>query len=340
MFPKKIVLGWMVLLSLTFFLQTATGAELTVYASDSFTSKGSLGELLKQKFEKINGIKVTYVSFPSTGEALNQIAIEQKQTHADLLVGVDNSLIARAKQLGAFLPLEIKGVKNIRPELLFDRELHFVPYDYGYLTFVFDKTRTQLPSTVSLQKLALDPAFRSKIVIEDPRTSSIGLGFLVFAHEVFDKAGYVQFWKNLSRQLLSVAPSWSSAYGLFLKKEAELVLSYTTSPAYHIEKENKHDIQAVVFSEGNYRQIEGAGIVKYTKKPELAKKWIEFLLSKNIQDEVATHNWMYPILENANVPASFAKLPKVTKVVQPDPIKIESSKKSWLREWASLMGKP
>ena len=46
-------------------------------------------------------------------------------------------------------------------------------------------------------------------------------------------------WAKLKDRVLTVTPGWSEAYGLFTKGEAPMVLSYTTSPAYHMIAE-KH----------------------------------------------------------------------------------------------------
>ena len=112
---------------------------------------------------------------------------------------------------------------------------------------------------------------RKKLVIQDPRTSSIGLSFLLWTQALFPGKAFDEIWKGLSRQVLTVAPSWTGAYGLFLKKEAEFVVSYTTSPAYHREKEKQDFIKAIPFPEGHYRQVEGAAIVKHSKKQKNTK---------------------------------------------------------------------
>ena len=41
-------------------------------------------------------------------------------------------------------------------------------------------------------------------------------------------------WAGLADNIVTVTPGWSEAYGLFLEGEADMVLSYTTSPAYHL----------------------------------------------------------------------------------------------------------
>ena len=41
-------------------------------------------------------------------------------------------------------------------------------------------------------------------------------------------------WEKLAPKILTVTKGWSEVYGLFTDGEADLVLYYTTSSAYHI----------------------------------------------------------------------------------------------------------
>lgn len=76
------------------------------------------------------------------------------------------------------------------------------------------------------------------MIYEDPRTSTPGLGLLLWMQKVYgDKAPAA--WQQLAKKTVTVTKGWSEAYGLFLKGEGDLVLSYTTSPAYHLIEEKK-----------------------------------------------------------------------------------------------------
>ncbi len=78
---------------------------------------------------------------------------------------------------------------------------------------------------------------------------------------------------KLAAKTVTVTKGWSEAYGLFLKGESDLVLSYTTSPAYHIIEEKKDNYAAANFSEGHYLQVEVAARTVASKQPELAEKF-------------------------------------------------------------------
>ncbi len=79
-------------------------------------------------------------------------------------------------------------------------------------------------------------------------------------------------WEKLAKKTVTVTKGWSEAYGLFLKGESDLVLSYTTSPAYHIMEEKKDNYAAADFTEGHYMQVEVAGQLATSKQPKLAEE--------------------------------------------------------------------
>lgn len=323
---------------LLFLVPCARAAEtVTVYAYDSFSGKGGLGPWIAETLEKRHGIRTTFVSFASAGEALNQVAIEGKSTRADVVVGIDQSLLGRAREIGAFEKTAIPA--TIPEELRFDAEGRIAPFDYGYLTLVYDSRRTPPPKDVSLRGIARTKSLVKRIAVEDPRTSSIGLGFLLWTHALYRDKELDGFWSDFTDKIATLAPGWSGAYALFLKKEADLVVSYTTSPAYHVEKEKSDAIRGLVFPEGHYRQIEGAGLVARPVRKAAAARWLELLLSTEAQERVPTTQWMYPAAKNIALPKSFADLPPV-KAVGLDVETIARSKREWVRRWEARFARP
>jgi thiamine transport system substrate-binding protein len=170
----------------------------------------------------------------------------------------------------------------------------------------------------------LNPIWERRLLLEDPRTSTPGLAFLLYTEKVLGGGGEVwKFWKKLSRQWLAMTVGWEGAYGLFLKKEAPLVWSYLTSQAYHEENGDlagdKRRFQTLLFEEGQPYQLEGAAIVKGSlKSPEdriLARRFLEYLISTEVQKKIPKKLWMYPVLEGVEIPKSFQNLPKSIKLI-------------------------
>lgn len=290
-------------------------AELTVYTYDSFTGAGSLGESLSAISKKKTGCTTKFVPFATAGEALSQVALEGAVTKADIVVGVDQSLRARADQL-SFDELPPSLFSKLQAGLVPKTSRRWLPFDYGYLSIVYDDRRKDNPPQgMTLMGFATHPSYKKRLVLEDARTSSLGRSLLWWTQSVFPGDAFGKFWTGLFQQVLTVSPGWSAAYGLFLSQEADFVFSYTTSPAYHIEKEMNSHIKAMVFPEGNFRQIEMAGILKGSKQKKCAVKWLELLGSKKIQTEVPRRQWMYPAREGVKLPPSFKSLPLPSKVI-------------------------
>ncbi len=309
--------------------------ELTVYTYDSFTGAGSLGESLSALSKKKTGCTTKFVPFATAGEALSQVALEGPKTAADILVGVDQSLRARADAL-AFDELPPSLFSKLQSGLEPKASRRWLPFDYGYLSIVYDDRRKDVPPPgMTLMGFATHPAYKKRLVLEDARTSSLGRSLLTWTQSVFPKAEYATFWTSLFQQVLTVSPGWSAAYGLFLSQEADFVFSYTTSPAYHIEKELNPHIKAMIFPEGNFRQIEMAGILKSSKQKKCAVKWLELLSSTKIQSEVPRRQWMYPARSGVKLPTSFTSLPVPTKVIDA-PENAAQADAELVRQWTQF----
>ena len=126
---------------------------------------------------------------------------------------------------------------------------------------------------------------------------------------------------------------WSESYALFLKGEVDMVLSYTTSPAYHAVAENNPNYAFAEFSEGHLPQIEVAGIVKTSQQQDLARKFLAYVTSPAAQKAIATTNWMYPIIDlGSELPAAFNDQPKPAKVLSIDEATITANKGKWIDE--------
>jgi thiamine transport system substrate-binding protein len=312
------------------------GAQVTVYTYDSFAGKGTLGELMAARSEAATGCTTRYVTFSTAGEALNQLAVDGKKVRADVLVGVDQTLLKRAREVANFEPLGTPSFHGVDTTLAFDETQRFLPFDYGYLAVVYDDRRKNPPSAgTTFADFSQNPLYHKRMVLEDPRTSSLGRSLLVWSQLLFPGKRNAIFWKDMRSQTLTVSPGWSAAYGLFLNGEVDFTVSYTTSPAYHIEKEGNSHIRAVIFPEGNYRQVETVAVHARAPQKECAKKWADLLLSAEIQKELPLLQWMYPAREKIALPRSFTKLPSVAKVLDGGSQALNLDRKA-LKDWAAV----
>lgn len=316
------------------FLATATMAQaqdvpvLTVYTYDSFVTDWGPGPAIEAAFEATCGCDLVFSGHGDGAALLARLLLEGPRTDADVVLGLDTNLIVGATQTQAFaehglamdLDLPIDWVDPI-----------FVPYDFGYFAFV-GNAGGQAPTT--FEALA---ASDLKIVIQDPRSSTPGLGLLMWVEAAYgDRSG--EIWAGLADNIVTVTPGWSEAYGLFLEGEADLVLSYTTSPSYHIIAEEDDTKVALTFDEGHYMQIEVAAKVAVTDQPELADAFLAFMLSAGFQDVIPTTNWMFPaVMPDAGLPDGFADPSDVATALFLDPIAAQAARDEAIAEWRAAL---
>jgi len=316
-------------------LPAAAKDTLTIYTYDSFTADWGPGPLVKKAFEAECDCTVKFVGLEDGVAILNRLKLEGGKSNADIALGLDQNLIAEAEATGFFAPAGIDTSALKLPIAWSDKT--FVPYDYGDFAVVYDSDKIKTPPK-SLDELVNGDA-NQKIVLEDPRTSTPGLGFLLWMKAVYgDKAGAA--WAKLAKRVLTVTPGWSEAYGLFTKGEVPMVLSYTTSPAYHIMEEKTHRYKAAAFAEGQYLQVEVAGLLAASQHKALARKFLAFMISPGFQDVIPTTNWMFPAGKTSKpLPAAFDELVKPTKTLMLPPKEVAAKRKAWIAEWLNAMSK-
>ncbi len=311
----------------------AADKTLTVYTYESFVSEWGPGPKVKEAFEKTCACTVEFVGVADGVALLTRLKLEGETSKADVVLGLDTNLVEEAKQTGLF---EANGVdaSAVKVPGGFSDDV-FLPYDYGHFAVIYDTETIKTPPTSLKELVEGDPS--QKIVIQDPRTSTPGLGLLLWVKSVYgDKAP--EAWAKLKDRVLTVTPGWSEAYGLFTKGEAPMVLSYTTSPAYHMVAEETDRYQAAEFSEGHYIQIEVAGLLKNAPEKELARQFLAFMLQPGFQDTIPTNNWMMPVAATTELlPEAFGKLvePKTTFLMSP--AEVATNRQAWIDEWLKAM---
>ncbi|WP_374368235.1 thiamine ABC transporter substrate binding subunit [Dongia sp.] len=306
---------------------------LTVYTYNSFTSEWGPGPTLETAFEAQCACDLQWVALEDGASLLARLKLEGKNTKADVVLGLDTNLTAETKATGLIAP---HGVDLAGLALPIDwRDENFVPYDWGYFSFVYDSEKLPNPPA-SFEALA-DGKDEPKILIQDPRTSTPGLGLVMWLREIYgDKAP--EIWAGIKPKILTVTKGWSESYGLFTEGEAPIVLSYTTSPAYHQIVESSDRYKAMIFPEGHYMQIEVAARISESRQPDLARSFLAFLVSPEAQKVLPTTNYMYPVRDiGADLPQAFIDLPKPEKSLLLSAEDAAQNRDAWIREWLGIV---
>jgi thiamine transport system substrate-binding protein len=308
-------------------VSAADTETLTVYTYDSFAADWGPGPTIEAAFEAQCECDLKLVALDDGVSILNRLRLEGKNTKADVVLGLDNNLMAEAKATGLLAEHQINTDSVTLPGGWNDTT--FVPYDFGYFAFVYNKEKVANPPK-SLKEL-VEIRNDLKIIYQDPRTSTPGQGLLLWMKSVYGD-DTAQAWKQLAKKTVTVTKGWSEAYSMFLEGESDLVLSYTTSPAYHLIAEKDDRFAAANFSEGHYMQVEVAAKVKNTANNKLADEFLAFILNDKFQSAMPTGNWMYPVTD-VKQPDGFETLTVPNKGLSFSSQEISQQRKSWIREW-------
>ena len=317
-----------IVLSLLLLATVVKAEKITIYTYDSFVSEWGPGPIIEKQFEEAYQVDLDLVAVDSAATLLNKVILEVSNTKADIVLGLDMNLFDSAKKTDLFDKHSLTNLNDkLNLPISWESKL-FVPYNYGYFAFVYNNKNLKNPP-VSMDELI--NSTEARIVIQDPRTSTPGLGLLTWMKALYGDEAQNN-WSKLNKKIISVTKGWTDAYyNFFMAGEADIVLSYTSSPAAHIMFEENYDISASTFTEGNYISVEFAGILKSSTNKEMANNFLNFMLSDEFQSIIPSTNIMYPVT-NIKLPDAYNEL-EIPKPLQLKPKDINDNKEKWIDEW-------
>jgi thiamine transport system substrate-binding protein len=318
--------------------------ELTLMTHDSF----ALGQELIKAFELDNGLRLRILKSGDAGAALNQAILSRGNPMADLFYGVDNTFLGRALAADIFEAYTPPALERIPPGLQLDPGHRLVPVNYGDVCLNVDLdwfSRRGLPPPGDLPDL-LKPEYKGLAVVQNPATSSPGMAFLLATVGRFGEGGYLDFWRALSANDLYVAGGWSEAYfGKFTRAKGgtrPIVVSYASSPAAEVHfgqgAPDRAPTAALAAPRSAFRQIEFAGVLKGSRRPDLARRFIDFLLSPRVQADIPLQMWVYPADPAVTLPELFRRFARQAEnPVELAPETIAAGRERWLNAWTDAV---
>lgn len=298
---------------------------LTVYAYDSFCGDWGPGEGLAKAFEEKTGIKVKLVPCDGAVELYTKIVYEGKACPADVIIGLSDSMVYDSSLFASWTP---ECEDSLIP---YDKSSNLIPFDYGIYAFIID-TYANTPAPKCLEDLTKD-IYKKHVILIGP-SSSVGQGLLKWTVAALGEERAFEWWKTMKENALTIGSSWSSAYGLFTENEAPLVISYTTSPVYHLMYQNSERYQALEFTDGHIKTTEYLGILKNTENMDAAQQFCNFLLTEG-QNDIAVANTMFPANTKADLPPEFSIALMPAKIIE-EHIPVEEMAR-YSQMWTELM---
>ena len=325
----------------------ADATELRVVTHDSF----DLPKPLLEQFEKAHGVTLRLVKAGDAGAMVNKLILTKGQPIGDVVYGIDNSLLGRARSAGILAPLpasvrELKvsdALALAAPAVVGAAD--WMPVDWGHVTLNADKAwfeAQQMPLPTRLDDLA-QPQYARLLVVQNPATSSPGMAFL--AATVAAKGDQVwDWWKQLRQGGVKVANSWSDAYYKEFTRNGgtrPLVVSYATSPAaevfYSEKKIDTSPTRNVSLPGAVFVQVEGIALLKGGRHPELAGQFMRFMRSAEVQSALQTTMWMWPAQGGVALDPVMQHVGDVPTAQALSTVTLNDSAKAWRQRFADVV---
>jgi thiamine transport system substrate-binding protein len=318
---------------------------LNVMTHDSFSASASV----ITAFEKANNVKVVFLKSGDAGAALNKAILTKDAPLADVFYGVDNTFLSRALTSGIYVPYASQQLAQIPGQFKLDPQNRALPVDYSDVCITYDKAyfaTHALPVPVTLEDLA-KPVYKNMLTMENPATSSPGLAFLLATIKHFGTNGYLDYWKSLRANGVVVVDGWETAYytnfsGSSGHGPQPLVVSYATDPAAEVVNATTtltdSPVGSILGSGTCFRQVEFVGILKGTRQLALARKFVDFMLEQQFQEDMPLQMYVYPVNSTAKLPDAFVKynqMPKQSAAL--DPAMIAANRDQWIQAWTQTV---
>ena len=335
---------------------TATQEETTVQTLRVMTHDSfDIGEETLQTFEKQYGVTVEILQTGDAGVVLNQAILSRENPLADVLYGVDNTLLSRALDADIFYAYDSPLLGEIPDVLELDEQHQALPVDYGDVCLNYDKGWFEEQGIEPPQNLEalIEPTYHGLTVVENPATSSPGLAFMLATIGHFGKSGdytWLDYWADLRENEVLVTEGWEDAYwGQFTygsggEGDRPIVVSYASSPPVEVhfaEEPFDEAPPAAVVSDGScFRQIEFVGILVPKDAPTrpLAEAWVDFMLGQTFQEDIPLHMFMFPANENAVLPEVFVRFAAIPeRPAEVNYAAIELNRAAWVEAWTETV---
>lgn len=321
---------------------TRSPITLRLIAHDSFTPS----EGIFDQFTQETGIRVEIVRSADAGTLVTKAVLASGNPEADVLWGVDNTLLSRALDAEVFVPYETVHRNDLDPQAVaLAPNGEVTPVDSGDVCINYDRAwfaERSIAPPLTLQALT-SSTYRDLLVTSNPLSSSPGMAFLLATIAEFGDE-WETWWRRMSDNGVLVVESWSDAYyGHFTAASdgtRPLVVSYATSPPAEVIFADPRPSEAptAVAALTCFRQYEFVGILRGTKHEAAAGLLIDFLVSRTFQEDLPLTQFVWPINTTATVPEEFlAHSLRPANPLTIEPSVIAARRAQWLDRFSDIM---
>ena len=320
----------------------AQTTEVVLLTHDSF----AVSKPVKQAFERETGLTLRVLQAGDANETLNRALLTAGDPQADVIFGIDDSVLSRALEGELLDAYRSDGLESVAEEFSPPDE-RVTPIDHGEVCLNVDRAwfaDRGIAPPKTLVDLTL-PRYRNLLVVENPATSSPGLAFLLATVARFGDR-WEGYWRKLRANGVLAVDGWEEAYTQQFSGASgspgkrPIVVSYATSPAAEvIFATTPLDVSpTAAIEDGCYRQVEYAGILRGAANEDGAKQLVDFMLSEAFQAEVPDAMFVYPVREGVELPAAFLEHAIVPAApLELDAEQIDENRDHWVARWTEIV---
>jgi iron(III) transport system substrate-binding protein len=312
-------------LSVVFFVISgvASAAEVVLYSSNP----SELLDLVTKGFEAKTGVKVSVVRL-GTGEAMKRIAAEKDRPLCDVFWSGDVAVLENAKEhFQTYRSPEAKAL----PAGYVEKEARWTASNAHVMIIMVNKSLLKAADMPKNWKDLFDPRWKGKIVMANPEKSGSAFAQVYGIHKLYG-------WEGINK-LIANAKILDSSSLIFKGVAAgEYPLGITMEYAAHRYIVGGDKNVGIVYpADGAFVAPEATGIVKNCPHPDEARKFVDYLLSKKVVDDIFDKFSRRPARLDAGDTEGLPSLKKIAILKSFDPMEAQSLEKTILSKWKEII---
>jgi len=289
--------------------------KIVIYAAEDEKTLGALTKMFTEK----TGIETEAVRIPAAGTLVARIRAEKDAPKADVFIGGSIEFHQPLADDGLVVPYDSPLVKeaNIKPVFV-SPENYWHGWFMGTLVILLNPERFE--KEVASKGVAkpktwddlLNPAYEKNLASGTP--ASCGGAYIFTAVQIFRNGGEDQgfdWLKRYDKQVAQYTPTCPAPITLVARGEVIAGMTWQDDAVDALM--SKQPIE-VIFPPDTGAEIGGASILKGGANPEGAKKFIDFLLSKDAQTVKTQLGHTYPIRDDVAPPEGVPPLGSISLV--------------------------
>lgn len=290
------------------------GAELNVYSARHYDADYEI----YKKFEAQTGIKIKHTTARAP-ELIKRLQLEGKDSPADIFITADVSNLTEAKNANILAPVDSKVLKDIIPANLRDKDDMWFSITKRARIIAYNKNANVDLNLVKTYEDLAKPELKGKVLMRSGTAPySKTLLASIIANDGKDEA---KKWAKGVLDNLAMAPKGGDRDQA--KQMIAGVAPFAVMNTYYIgllktskdpkDREIGNSI-GIIFpnqdGRGAHINVSGIAMTASSKNQDAAKKFMEFMLSKDVQTMLTNINYEFPVrsdVEPSDIVKEFGK---------------------------------